>query len=213
MSWWSRIKVLPVLDGYNLWARTYHAESNPIKKMSDDFVAGQLPALKEKSVLDAGCGTGKFCVIAAEQGASFVKGIDLSPAMIEEAKKNCPTATFECADLAVATIETSRYDVIICGLVLGHIENTEPVLQKLSGALKTGGTMILTDFHPYQSMMKAKRTFKDTTSGKTFEVKHNIHKLDEYFTVLRNAGIGIKTFKEPLFEGKPVIFGISGVRS
>ncbi|HMJ69887.1 MAG TPA: class I SAM-dependent methyltransferase [Cyclobacteriaceae bacterium] len=213
MGWWNRIKVLPVLDAYNLWAQTYHTESNPIKKMSDEFVASQLPALKNKSVLDAGCGTGKFCVIASEQNASFVKGIDLSPVMIEEAKKNCPTATLECADLATATIEPSRYDVIICGLVLGHIGETEPVLQKLAAALKTGGRIILTDFHPYQSMMKAKRTFKDTRSGKTFEVKHNIHKLDEYFTILRNAGIELKVFNEPLFEGKPVIFGISGVRS
>jgi malonyl-CoA O-methyltransferase len=213
MGWWSGTKVLSALEGYNLWAKTYHTESNPIKKMSDDFITGQLPDLKGKTILDAGCGTGKFCTIATEHGASFVKGIDLSPVMIDEAKKNCPAATFECSDLSKAYIDSATYDVVICGLVLGHIEDSGAVLHKLVDGLKNGGKIILADFHPYQTMMKAKRTFKDQKSGKTFEVKHTLHKLDEYFTILKGAGIELKIFKEPLFEGKPVIFGISGVRS
>jgi malonyl-CoA O-methyltransferase len=213
MGFWRRIRSLSPREGYDLWARSYHAEANPIKKMSDDFISEQLPTLTEKHVLDAGCGPGKFCVIATEQGASFVRGIDLSPAMIEEARKNCPTATFECADLLDASVESNQYDVVICGLVIGHVENHKPVLEKLAGALKKGGMLIITDFHPYQTMMKAKRTFTDSHSGKTFEVKHTLHKLDEYFALLRNAGLRLEVFKEPLFSGKPVIFGISSIKS
>ncbi|HZY81736.1 MAG TPA: class I SAM-dependent methyltransferase [Cyclobacteriaceae bacterium] len=197
------IKVLSPLEGYNLWARTYHTEDNPIKTMSDDFI---LSEIKEGRLLDAGCGTGKLL----QKGKQFTKGIDLSPAMIEEARKNCPNATLVCADLSRAIIEENFYDVVICGLVLGHIENVEPVLVKLANALKMGGKIILTDFHPYQSMMKAKRTFK--YESKVFEVKHSIHKLDEYFMILKRAGVEIRTFKEPLFQGKPVIFGIAGVK-
>jgi len=199
------IKVLTPLEGYNLWARTYHSEDNPIKTMSDDFISFELPE-KIDSILDAGCGTGKFL----QKDVPFKKGIDLSPAMIEQAKKNCPTATLKCADLSTVVIERDFYDVVVCGLVLGHIENLEPVLQKLSSAVKPHGKLILTDFHPYQSMMNAKRTFK--YENKVFEVKHSLHKLDEYFTILKNSGIEIKTFKEPLFQGKPVIFGIAGVK-
>jgi len=212
-SWGSRDKpaMLTALEGYNLWSKSYHSEDNPIKKMSDDFISGALPALEGKSILDAGCGTGKFCVAATNQRASFAKGIDLSPAMIEEAKKNCPGGKFICADLSLVEIEKSFYDVVICGLVLGHIDVLEPVLKKLVEALKPGGHIILTDFHPYQTTMKAKRTFKDSKSGRTFEVKHTLHRLDEYFTLLKNSGIDIRQFKEPLFNGKPVIFGIHGV--
>jgi malonyl-CoA O-methyltransferase len=213
MGWWGGIRKLSAIDGYNLWAATYHAEANPIKKMSDDFITETLPALTGKSVLDAGCGTGKFCAIALQQNAAFVKGIDLSPGMIEEAKKNCPTATLECADLSNAIIERSAYDAVVCGLVLGHIENLRPALETLTASLKAGGRLIITDFHPYQTMMKAKRTFKDSLSGKTFEVKHTLHKLDEYFSILKSAGIHIDIFREPLFDGKPVIFGISGIKS
>lgn len=199
------IKVLSPLEGYNLWARTYHTEDNPIKKMSDDFILSEMPG-KVGSILDAGCGTGKLL----QCDASFKKGIDLSPAMIEQAKKNCPEATLECANLTTTSVEEDFYDVVICGLVLGHIENVEPVVLKLARGVKKGGKIILTDFHPYQSMMKAKRTFK--YESKVFEVKHSIHQLDQYFLLLESAGIKITSFKEPLFQGKPVIFGIAGLK-
>lgn len=208
-----KTKVLTPLEGYNLWSRSYHAEANPIKKMSDDFIASVLPSLAGKSLLDAGCGTGRFCVTAAGQGAALIKGIDLSPAMIDEAKKNCPSGNFVCADLASVDIERSFYDTAICGLVLGHIELIEPVMTKLVNSLKPGGSLILTDFHPFQTTMKAKRTFKDSGSGHTFEIKHTLHRLDEYFLMLKKFGVDIVSFKEPFFEGQPVIFGIHGVAS
>ncbi len=206
IGWFRRIKKLSPLEGYNKWAETYHGEDNPIKKLSDEFIKSELPDLKGKSVLDAGCGTGKICEVAVERGAAFVKGIDLSPAMIEKARENCPAGTFECNDLS--TVDLGQYDVIICGLVLGHIADLDPVLSKLIRALKSGGHIILTDFHPYQTMMKAKRTFK--SGNKTFEISHNLHQLDQYFILLKRNNISVPSFKEPLFQNKPVIFGIHG---
>jgi len=209
MGLFNRIKKLTPLEGYNKWAVTYHNEDNPIKNLSDEFIKNELPDLKGKTVLDAGCGTGRFCMMAVQQGANSVKGIDLSPAMIEQAKKNCPATEFECADLSAVNLE--KVDVVICGLVLGHIDVLEPALKNLLNALRPGGHIILTDFHPYQTSMKAKRTFKH--DARTFEVKHTLHTLDEYFSILKSSNIEIKQFKEPLFQGNPVIFGIHGVAS
>jgi malonyl-CoA O-methyltransferase len=208
IKFFNRIKKLSPLDGYDKWAATYHVEDNPIKKLSDEFIKSELPDLKGKSVLDAGCGTGRFCVIALEQGATSVKGMDLSPKMIEEAKKNCPRAEFECADLSKTDL-IEKYDVIICGLVLGHIENVEPVLKNFVSALKPGGHVLLTDFHPYQTAMKAKRTF--SFDHRTFEVAHTLHPLDEYIALLKKFSIETLSFKEPEYNSHPVIFGIHGV--
>jgi malonyl-CoA O-methyltransferase len=202
-----RIAKLSPLEGYNRWAKSYHAEANPIKQLSDEFIAKSLPELKGRSVLDAGCGTGKFCTMAEQGGASLVKGIDLSPAMIEEAKSNCPQGTFECVDLEVAKLD--KFDVVICGLVLGHINNF--MLPKLIGALKPGGHLIITDFHPQQTMMKARRTFKDITSGRTFEITHTLHPLDEYFSIMRNSNVSIVSFVESRFRNSAVIFGIHAI--
>jgi len=87
INFFKRIKRLTPLEGYNKWSDTYHVEDNPIKKLSDEFIKSELPDLKGKSILDAGCGTGVFCKTAIDQRAAFVKGIDLSPKMIGQAKK------------------------------------------------------------------------------------------------------------------------------
>jgi malonyl-CoA O-methyltransferase len=207
MRLFRRTKLLSPLEGYNLWSKSYHVEDNPIKRMSDDFILERLENLDGKAVLDAGCGTGKICLAAIARGASYVKGIDLSPGMIAEAKKNCPQAEFECADLVTSDLE--KYDVVICGLVLGHIEQLEPALTKLIMSLKPNGQLILTDFHPYQTMMKAKRTFK--YNGKTYEVRHSLHTLDEYYTLQKNLNVTVTQLEEPVFKDHPVIFGIHGV--
>ena len=47
----------------------------------------KLKPLKGKSVLDVGCGSGRFCFEYAKAGASRVVGVDFAPAMIEIADK------------------------------------------------------------------------------------------------------------------------------
>lgn len=204
------IKKLSPLEGYNRWAETYHVEDNPIKALSDDFIKTELPPLEGRSVLDAGCGTGTFCKIAIEGGASFVKGIDLSPKMIDQAKKNCPQATFGCADLSITAIK-DKYDIVICGLVLGHIDALGPALTNLVSSLRPAGHLIITDFHPHQTMKNAKRTF--SYKGKTFEVTHTLHRIGEYVAHLKTQGIDVISLKEPEFRSEPVIFGIHGIAS
>jgi ubiquinone/menaquinone biosynthesis C-methylase UbiE len=99
--------------------------------------------------------------MAEKQNATKILGIDLSPNMILEARSRCKSAEFKCADLFTTPIEEKTFDAIICSLVLGYIEHLTPTLDNLLKALRTEGVLIITDFHPFLSLMQAKRTFKD----------------------------------------------------
>jgi malonyl-CoA O-methyltransferase len=211
MRWWKKKRepsVLSPLEGYNLWASTYSKESNPIKNLSDTLVEKFLPSLEGKTVLDAGCGTGKFCKQAENQNALKVVGIDLSPAMIEEAKLVCSKTEFRCSDISNTNIEQSHYDVIICGLVMGHLQSLIPSLPGLLKALKNGGIIILTDFHPFLTMLHLKRTFNDNRSGKEYEIRHHLHLFQDYFKMFSDHGVVIESLEEPMYNGNPVVFGI-----
>jgi malonyl-CoA O-methyltransferase len=203
-----KISTLSPLEGYNLWASSYLRESNPIKNLSDNFVEKNLPALNDKIFADAGCGAGKFCSIAEKHHAKKIMGIDLSPAMIEIAGKNCASSEFRCGDLSEITVETEFYDVIVCALVLGHLEHLRPALSNLLKGLTSGGILIITDFHPFLTMLQSKRTFLDQRSGKHFEVRHHLHMFEEYFNVFNELGVVVQTFQEPIFNNTPVIFGM-----
>jgi len=210
MAWWKekKIDILSPLEGYNRWAATYSLESNPIKNLSDSLVEKFLPNLRDKSVLDAGCGTGKFCGLAAKQHAAKITGIDLSPAMIEIARSQHTTPLFKCENLSNTTLAENDVDVIICALVLGHIEQLQPVLATLVRALKKGGTLIVTDFHPFLTLLQSRRTFRDKLSGKQYEVLHHLHLFEEYVRCIHENGAAIEALEEPTFNGNPVIFGL-----
>lgn len=203
-----KIDVLSPLDGYNLWASFYQAESNPIKSQSDSLVEKFTPDLQGKAVLDAGCGTGRFCLYAETQKAAKVTGIDLSPNMIEQAGKNCISTRLQCADLAVTPLESGTFDVIICALVLGHIETLTQTLENLIQSLTSNGVLIITDFHPFLTLIQSKRTFQIPGSGQQFEVRHHLHLFQEYFQVCINHGLSIEAFEERVFQNVPVVFGM-----
>lgn len=201
-------KVLTPVDGYDRWAASYLQESNPIKTLSDELVETMLPALDGKRVLDAGCGPGKFCLYAKKKNAVAISGMDISSRMIEEARSNCPSGTFTTNDLGHVEFPANAYDVVICALVLGHIEHLPPVLEKLAGTLDRGGVMIITDFHPFLTLMQAKRTFRDAASGQQFEVRHYLHLFEQYVGCFVRHGLSIEQWAEPQFNGTPAVFGV-----
>lgn len=68
----------------------------PAQVRSLEWVISKLPA--KATIVDVGCGTGKpACEMLAEAGHQ-VTGIDITPDMIELAKKQVPRATFVVAD-------------------------------------------------------------------------------------------------------------------
>lgn len=212
MNLFQRKKTIPVLtplEAYNRWAPTYQHETNPIKELSDDLVNRLIPTdLTGMSFLDAGCGVGKFCNLAASRGASKIVGLDLSPAMIEVARQQCPEASFICGDLLTSIADVDPTDCILSALVLGHIQNLDNALGELLSKLKVNGCLILTDFHPHLTLQNAKRTFRDSGTGTIFEVRHHLHLFQDYFRIVRKYNCEIIEFEEPCFKGSPVVFGI-----
>ena len=59
-----------------------------------DLTLQKLEPLEGKTVLDVGCGSGRYCVAFAARGAARVLGVDFAPAMIEIAKDLSKRAGF-----------------------------------------------------------------------------------------------------------------------
>ena len=202
-----KIKQLNPLEGYNLWAKTYANEENPIKNYSDELITNWLKDLKGKAVLDVGCGTGKFCQLAVDRGANRVVGIDLSPNMIETARRNCAGAELKIMDVSKEKID-GHFDVVICGLVLGHISDLSFVLLNLVGSLTPNGTLLITDFHQAQTLKGAKRTFKDEWSKQVIEIKHHLHLIEDYLEILQKGNAIVEEASDRKWQGEPVVYGI-----
>jgi SAM-dependent methyltransferase len=82
----------------------------------------RLPLVPGMRVLDAGCGNGVPAArLLVELGCEVV-GVDLSDALVQEARTLVPEARFECADLAEWHAEDASFDAIVAFYVRGALD-------------------------------------------------------------------------------------------
>ena len=115
------------------------------------FIADQLSVMGVdvgSRLLDAGCGTGDYAIEFARRGYE-VTGIDLSPAMIEEARGKvavmAPPPTFEVGDL-LRIGRDEQFDAILCRGVLNDLTDDPTrgeAFRSFIRTLRGGGALVL----------------------------------------------------------------------
>ena len=99
--------------------------------------------LKNKDILDLGCGTGHM--LSALRGWSqprSTSGCDFSDAAMQHSRKHFPQHRFFTHDIYNALPES--YDVIICTEVLEHLERPFLAIRNMLTATRSGGAIVLT---------------------------------------------------------------------
>jgi len=108
---------------------------------------------EHQQVLDLGCGTGALTLRAAQRGAT-VKGIDVSPQMLEIAAERVQRAGFEdrvtLEEMGVAELDrerTENYDVVTSGLCFSELSDDELryTLEQIARILKPNGLLLVAD--------------------------------------------------------------------
>lgn len=105
-------------------------------------------------VLEVGCGTG-LLLDRVDALAASACGIDISPGMLEQAKKRGLDVVEGCAtDLPY---ENERFDVVFSFKVLAHVEDIETALAECSRVTKPGGKLFLEFYNPFSLRFLARR--------------------------------------------------------
>ena len=104
-----------------------------------DFVEGLAP----RSVLDAGCGTGRVAIELAARGVEVV-GVDVDPSMLEVAWSKGPDASWVHGDLAEVDLGRTFDVVVMAGNVMIFLAPGAEgrVVANLARHLGPGGAMV-----------------------------------------------------------------------
>ena len=125
--------------------------------------------VKNKIVLDAGCGSGKFLPVVSKL-AKYYYGIDASNAQLFLANNKIidkEKVSLLCLDLCDISLENNSVDIIYLSWVLGTIIDLKKrykVLKELLRVLKPGGKILLiennidNDFEEIRGRTKDNRT-------------------------------------------------------
>lgn len=91
------------------------------------------------SVLEIGCGSGNL-LAALNPGRGL--GIDISPKMIEAAKRNFPHLQFEVGDLEDLQIE-EKFDYVVLVETIGHVDDIQSAFKELHKVCKPETRLII----------------------------------------------------------------------
>jgi ubiquinone/menaquinone biosynthesis C-methylase UbiE len=192
---------VPELDarrGYERWAATYDRAGNPLISVEQPAVWALLHALPVGRALDAACGTGRHSRHLADRGHD-VTGVDASPEMLEVARDRVPNARFLEGDLHALPIDDGEFDVVVCALALGHIELLTPPVAELARAVRSGGTIVVSDLHPVMSVAGGQALFESADGSLAF-VREHVHLHGEYLDAFAAAGLEVVRCVEPRFS-------------
>lgn len=109
-----------------------------------------LPDFTGKRVLDLGCGYGWHCLYAAQNGAEYVLGTDISKKMLEAAaeKNSHEKIEYRCLPMEDMEFPDGTFDIVLSSLAFHYIKDFEPLVEKISRLIPPGGHFVFSVEHP-----------------------------------------------------------------
>lgn len=195
-----------IQNAYDEWSGKYDTNPNLTRDLDSTVTRSLLGGLQFDSVLEIGSGTGKNTVFLAEIG-KHLHALDFSAGMIAKAKEkvNAENVRFETADLTKRwSCKVGAYDLIVCCLVLEHIENLSHIFAEAARALRPGGKFLVNELHPFKQYGGTKARFE--RADQTIEVHVFVHHISDFIHAAEENRLKLEKFNEYWHEqdaGKP----------
>lgn len=190
------------------------------RDLPDDAELRLVPNLRDKRVLELGCGGGSNAVVMAKAGAKVI-AIDASQAMLTIAEShavdNKTKVEFHHGDLAeLAWLRAESIEFALSVGVLAEVEDLDRALRQIHRVLRAGSSFVFTHAHPtglccrndYEidgalplGKLEVRRSYFDeapmlvTEFDETF--RYYPRTLATLFAALGRAGFGVDTLLEP----------------
>jgi len=134
---------------YNAFSRLL---LSPFYEQIADHIAEASPT--KARILEVGCGPGHLSIRLARRHGFDVTGIDLDPAMIDQAQANEARAdgidesrpSFQVGDVAQLVFPDESFDLVVSTLSLHHWADPTAGLSEIARVLRPGGRTLIWDF-------------------------------------------------------------------
>lgn len=169
----------------NLFQKLWHTRKWAVVKEMIQEVSSR--------VLDIGCADGwlttRMAQVLSEAG---VIGLDVSPKMINHARKEHPEVDFICADAHEIPFLDGSFDLVICTETLEHVVDPLRVLLEIRRCLSPGGQAVIS-MDTGNSLFNLAWFFWTKTKGRVWQGAH-LHKFnrDKLKRLFKKASFKIK---------------------
>jgi malonyl-CoA O-methyltransferase len=86
------------------------------------------------------------------------------------------------------------FDLVVCNLVLEHIEGLDYVFSQAFRSLVEGGHFFVCELHPFRQYQGTKARFESKQG--TYEIQAFVHHLSDYLEAAKVSGLKLQECKE-----------------
>lgn len=180
------------LLAYERWAESYPPlPHNPLMRAEQRAMLELWPEISGRQGLDLACGSGRYARLLAATGAERVVALDFSGQMLRQVR----TALCVRGRMSRLPFAAGAFDVVICGLAVGHAEDLGAWTVEIARVLVSGGVLLYSDFHPQAARAGHTRCFRDA-QGIIHPVPHYRHGVAAHRRAAAAAGFAIEATRE-----------------
>ena len=188
----------PRFEGYTDWAESYDSEyDNPVITGEDLVFDRIVSRLKKDTVLDVGAGTGRHAINLSRAGAN-VTAVEPNHRMLSKAREKAVAENLAIEFLSgevYSPLDDQRvFDLVLCCLVLSHVEDLRRGLKALCRRVAPGGHLVVTDFHPVNLLVGMRTSYMH--AGEKYYVPNSIHLPSRYVGIAQENGMNLTHFHE-----------------
>ena len=140
--------------------KNFSAEYDKMRKEKAGYNANDLieipnfrslvPSVKNKRVLDLGCGYGENCKYYKDLGANYVLGTDISQHMINMANIENKEENIDYKVLPMEELNTlnQKFDIVLSSLAFHYIKDFKKLINDIYAILNEEGALVFSQEHP-----------------------------------------------------------------
>ena len=133
---------------FDAWAPVYDAQTNPLLTLEERYLKRLLPGIAGRSVLDAGCGSGRWLRYLANHDPNSLTGSDPSSEMLRVAASKETSAELFVASCDRMPFPCESFDLILSSFVLSYVDDLSRCAAELHRVARPGCDLFLSDMHP-----------------------------------------------------------------
>jgi SAM-dependent methyltransferase len=194
------LPTLSLQEGYTAYAATYDelkAEGlmdYPLLERIQAVVWQQLEA-----VADLACGTGRIGVWLKDHGVHWLDGVDLTDAMLAQARAKGVYRGLSLADLRQTPLSAHSYDLVSVGLADDHLPDLLPLYQEAARLVRPRGYLVLLGYHPFFPLSGFPATFEQRP-GTFVAIEGYVHLFSEHVQAASRCGWQLRELYERLID-------------
>lgn len=184
------------------WVRQVGRDLNR-SHLLDPVAFELLGDVRGRSILDVGCGEGRFCRMLAERGATAT-GIDPTASLLETARQRDPATRYEVAMAEDLPFADGSFDDVVTYLTLVDILDYRKALEEMTRVLRPGGRLLILNVAPHCSV--ANGWVKDAQGVRQYYAMDDY--MEERALLCEWAGIRILNYHRPLSAYMETLLGL-----